>query len=49
MSSGGRLRSLGISIMKSVRRRPALSRVGATCHSGNPGADPDLVVSVEEA
>ncbi|MDP2056690.1 MAG: hypothetical protein Q8K35_02895 [Thiobacillus sp.] len=35
--------------MKSVSRRPALSRVGATCHKGKPGTDPAAVVSVVEA
>ncbi|HEY9146364.1 MAG TPA: hypothetical protein VIN36_06725, partial [Thiobacillus sp.] len=35
--------------MKSVSRRPAPSRVGATCHKGSPGPDPANVVSVVEA
>ena len=38
--AGERLRNRGINIMKSVRRCPALSRVGASCHKGKPGKTP---------
>src|SRR5512143_333465 len=44
ISSGGRERRRGISIMKSVSSPPLGSCVGASCQSGSPGLLPEFSV-----